>query len=136
MNSEIQIIAIAVSVIVMLFIFYLIRQRRLREEYALLWFAAGLGLIVFSVWRGLLDEIALYVGIAYSPSLLLLGTIILGFLLAMHFSISLSRLMEQNKRLAQEVALLHYQLSQLTKPVVTTSNVVAPQGLSTQSDVS
>jgi hypothetical protein len=136
MNSQIQIIAIVGSVIVVLIIFYLIRQRRLREEYALLWFAAGLGLIVLSVWRGLLDYVALSVGVAYPPSLLLLGAIVLGFLLALHYSISLSRLMEQNKRLAQEVALLHHQVNQITKPVGTTSDVVTPQRLSKQRDVS
>lgn len=126
MNSQVQIIAIVGSVIVMLLIFYLIRQRRLREEYALLWFAAGLGLIVLSVWRGLLDYVALSIGVAYPPSLLLLGAIVLGFLLAMHYSISLSRLMEQNKRLAQEVALLNYRLNQLTRPTGV-SDDVTPQ---------
>jgi hypothetical protein len=40
----------------------------------------------------------------------LLGVILLGFLLALHFSVSLSRLSEQNKRLAQEVALLRLRL--------------------------
>ncbi len=52
-------------------------------------------------------------GIAYSPSVLLLAMIVVGFLLAMHYSISLSRLSEQNKRLAQELALLRYEVERL-----------------------
>ena len=52
MNAQIQVIAIVGSVLVMVFVTQLIRQRRLREEYALLWFIASVGLIVLSVWRG------------------------------------------------------------------------------------
>ena len=113
MNSQVQVIAIAGSLAVMFFIFYLIRQRRLREEYALLWFVAGLGLIALSVWRGLLDAVALRIGVAYPPSVLLLGMLVFGLLVAIHYSISLSKLMDQNKRLALEVTLLRHRLDQL-----------------------
>jgi hypothetical protein len=110
MNSQVQIIAILGSAGVMLFVFYLIRRRKLREEYALLWFAASLGLIFVSVWRNSLEYAARLFGVAYPPSVLLLGVIAVGFLLSIHYSISLSRLAEQNKRLAQELALLRQQL--------------------------
>lgn len=112
MNPQIQIVAIVASVLVMLFVTQLIRKRRLREEYALLWFIASFGLIVLSVWRGLLDRTALLLGVAYPPSLLLLGAILIGFVLAIHFSLSLTRLSEQNKRLAQELAILATALEQ------------------------
>ena len=115
MNSQVQIIAILCSVGVMLLVFQLIRQRKLREEYALLWFAASLGLIILSIWRNSLEFIARLAGVAYPPSVLLLGVIVLGFLLAMHYSISLSRLAEQNKRLAQELALLRCQFDQANR---------------------
>ena len=106
MNAQIQVIAIVGSVLVMVFVTQLIRQRRLREEYALLWFIASAGMIVISVWRGLLDRAAQLLGVAYAPSLLLLGGIVVGFILAIHFSLSLTKLSEQNKKLAQELALL------------------------------
>ncbi len=92
MNPRIQFISILVSVAIMLLVFQLIRRRKLREEYALLWFGAGLVLIVFSIWRPGIDELADLVGIDYGPSLLFLGAIILGFLVALHFSLALSRL--------------------------------------------
>lgn len=108
MNPRIQILAIAGSLSIMVLVFWLIRRRRLREEYTFLWFAASIVLIVLSLWRGLLEVLAGLVGVAYPPSVLLLGGIVLGFLLAVHYSISLSRLAEQNKRLAQELALLRH----------------------------
>lgn len=110
MNFKVQVIAIAASVAVMGFVFQLIRKRKVREEYAILWFLASLALILVSVWRGSLDVAARILGVAYPPSVLLLAAIGLGFAAAIHFSISLSRLAEQNIRLAQEMALLRYRL--------------------------
>lgn len=113
MNREIQFVSLAIALLVMLVVAQLIRTRKLREEYALLWFGASLVLLAFAAKRNLLDQLAGVFGIAYPPSLLLLGTILMGFLLSLHFSISLSRLAEQNKRLAQHVAILELELDQL-----------------------
>lgn len=110
MNPRIQIISVLGSLAVMVLVFNLIRGRKLREEYALLWFGASLALITLSLWRNLLEFAARLAGIAYAPSVLFLGAIVVGFFLAMHYSISLSRLAEQNKRLAQEVALLRHRI--------------------------
>lgn len=115
MNPRIQFIAIAGSIAVILFVFELIRRRKLREEYSFLWFGAGIGLLILSFWRDVLEILAQLTGVAYPPSVLLLGGIVLGFFLAVHYSISLSRLAEQNKRLAQEVALLRHQVNLVGK---------------------
>jgi hypothetical protein len=113
MNPRVQIIAIVGSLLVMLIVFELIRRRRLREEYAFLWFGASIVLIAVSVWRESLEILAHWTGVAYPPSVLLLGMIVLGFFLTLHYSMSLSRLADQNKRLAQEVALLRDELEGL-----------------------
>jgi hypothetical protein len=110
MNPQVQIVAIAASVAVMTVVFELIRRRRLREEYAILWFLGGLVLIGVSLWRASLEWAARALGVAYPPSVLLLAVIGLGFLVAIHFSISLTRLSEQNKRIAQELALLRLRI--------------------------
>ena len=110
-TSTIQILSVIGSVGVMLLVVsQLIRRRRLREEYALLWFVSSILLIVLSVERDFLDTAARLLGVEYAPSLLLLGAIIMGFILSMHFSISLTRLSEENKALAQEVALMRLDL--------------------------
>ncbi|HEV7239980.1 MAG TPA: DUF2304 domain-containing protein [Thermoanaerobaculia bacterium] len=113
MNTELQITSLLTSVLAILLVVQLVRKRRLREDYALLWLAGGLVLLVFSLKKNLLDQLATLVGIAYAPSLLLLGAILLGFLLSMHFSVALSRLAEQNKRLAQELAILRLSVEEL-----------------------
>ena len=51
------------SILLILVVLELIRSRRLRERYALLWLATGLVLLVLSAWRGGLDTIAGWVGV-------------------------------------------------------------------------
>jgi hypothetical protein len=116
MNPRIQILAIIGSILVMLIVAELIRRRKLREEYALFWFGASATLLALSVWRRSLNVLAQMTGVAYPPSLILLGIVVIGFLLAMHYSISLSELAEQNKRLAQEIALLRFRLERISPP--------------------
>ena len=128
MNPRIQVIAVLGSVGIILLVFQLIRQRKLREEYALLWFGASVALIVVSLWRGGLEMAARLAGVAYPPSVLFLGVMVLGFFLAMHYSISLSRLAEQNKRLAQEIALLRQRLDEAEKQAERPSASASPLG--------
>ena len=116
MNVKIQVIAILGSVAIMLLVFWLIRRGRLREEYSFLWFGASAGLILISLWRNSLEILADLFGVAYPPSVLLLAGIILGFFLSLHYSMSLSRLADQNKRLAQELALLRHDFELAARP--------------------
>lgn len=102
--------AIAASVLITLLVIQLIRKRLLSEEYSILWFLTSLVLLLLAIDRHFIDRLAALVGVAYPPSLLLLGSIFAGFVLAMHFSVALSRLSEQSKRLAQELALMRLEL--------------------------
>lgn len=111
MGSRIEVLAFAVSLATLVLIFELIRKRVLREEYALLWLSAGLFIMVLSLWRGLLDRLASWVGIYYPPAALFVVAGLFGFFLSIHFSLVLSRLSDQTRSLAQEVALLRDELS-------------------------
>ncbi len=84
----------------------LVRRRRLVERYALLWISASIVLVVLSLWSGGVHLIATAFGIRTPVNalfLLGLGTV---FVLALHFSVAFSRLSEETKILAQEVARL------------------------------
>jgi hypothetical protein len=105
-NSSVQILSIVVSFGLAGFVLWLISRGRLREETALWWLAAAAGLLLFALRRDLLEWTAAALGIYYPPSVLLLGIVFAGTLLALHFSVSISDLNVQNKRLAQELALL------------------------------
>ncbi|MBX7151255.1 DUF2304 domain-containing protein [bacterium] len=110
---RIQIVAIAVSVGMMLLVFELIRRKKLREKYSLIWFAAGIVMIVLSIWRDLLDRIAFLLGVGYAPALLFMVALGFGAVLMIHFSVVISELSEKNKTLTQEIALLKQELKKI-----------------------
>jgi len=78
----------------------------LKEQYALLWIASAIVLMMLSVWRGLLDIIASILGVAYPPSFLFLVAFLFLLLIVLYFSVVISNISEKNKKLSQEVALL------------------------------
>jgi hypothetical protein len=114
-HSLIQIISIAASIAIILFVISLIRKRKLREEYSILWLIGSVVLIVFSIWRRLVDIIADFVGVAYAPAILLLTGILFGVLMFLHFTVVISKQADENKTLAQEIALLKNRIDKLEK---------------------
>jgi hypothetical protein len=97
--------ALAVLVVVGVVI-ELIRRRKLQERYALLWIVTGAVMFVLAVWRGALYALAEATGVAYPPSALYMVAGLFVLVVLLHYSIVLSRLSDQNKTLAQRIALL------------------------------
>ncbi|MFZ4828797.1 MAG: DUF2304 domain-containing protein [Phototrophicaceae bacterium] len=91
----------------------LVRRRRLREEYSLLWLMTALVLLFTGSNRALLDWLAKSIGIYYPPSALFLIAIVFVLLLLLHTSTVLTRLTQENKQIAQEVALLKEEVRRL-----------------------
>jgi hypothetical protein len=112
LDTQIQIIAVIVTAAIFLVVLELVRRRRLVERYALLWMLAALGLVVLAVWRDLLDIAADLLGIADPPNALFIVAFGIAYLLLLHFSVATSRLSEETKILAQEVARLDSELRQ------------------------
>ncbi len=108
---RVSIVATIASLLLILVVFELIRSRRLRERYALLWLLTGLVLLVLSVWRGGLNTIAGWVGVStYPPAVLFaIGTLFI-LLVLLHYSTVISKLSDQNVILAQRLALLEERL--------------------------
>ena len=108
---RVSIAAAIASVILLLVVFELIRSRRLRERYALLWLLTGVVLLVLSLWRGGLNTIAGWFGISgYPPAILFAVGILFILLVLLHYSTVISKLSDQNSILAQRLALLESRL--------------------------
>src|SRR5918999_4316821 len=107
----VSLIATVASILLILVVFELIRSRRLRERYALLWLATGIVLLALSVWRDGLNTIAGWFGVTgYPPAVLFaVGTLFI-ILVLLHYSTVISKLADQNAILAQRVALLEAEL--------------------------
>ena len=108
----VSIIGTIASVGLVLIVLELIRSRRLRERYALLWLATGVVLAVLCAWRDGLNTIAGWVGIrSYPPAVLFAVGILFILAVLLHYSTVISRLSDQNVILAQRLALLEERLT-------------------------
>lgn len=108
---RIQALGLTASIALFFFIILLIKRRKLKEEYALLWLATTVFFSGLSIFKGSLDLIGSALGIYYAPAavlLLLIGCIIL---ILIHYSTVISKLSEQNQKLAQEIALLRNEIN-------------------------
>lgn len=110
-----QTFSIIGSLVIILFLIELVKSRRLKESYSILWFAIAFAFLLFSLWRDLLEKVAGLMGISYAPAALFLILIIGLYLLSIHFSVVISRLSEKNKNLSQEISLLNLKVKELKK---------------------
>ena len=107
---RVSIVAAVAALVLLVAILELIRSRRLQERYAMLWLLTGVVILVLGLWRGLLSKIADLVGIAYPPSALFVLAAFFILLLLLHYSTVISKLSDENRILAQRLALLQNDL--------------------------
>jgi hypothetical protein len=113
LEGNVQIVAVVVTAVMLAVVLELVRRRRLIERYALLWMTVSAVLLVLAIWNDLLSWAANAVGINLASNALFLAAFGVAFLLLLHFSVATSRLGEESKILAQEVARLDQQLREL-----------------------
>lgn len=104
--SRVAILAIGASVALLLYILEMVRRRKLREEYSIFWLFGSVVILIFSFKKDWLEGASTAVGIFYPPSFLFLVGILFIVLILVHFSITISKLYQMNKKIAQELALL------------------------------
>jgi hypothetical protein len=111
---KISIAAAIASLLLILIVLELIRGRRLKERYALLWLVTGIVLLVLSAWRGGLNTIAGWLGVeTYPPAILFAVATLFIIIVLLHYSTVLSQLDDQSTVLAQRLALLETELARL-----------------------
>jgi hypothetical protein len=114
---KVEMVMILGSVGLLLIVLELVRQRRLKEEYSLLWLLTAVVLLALSLWRSSLDLIAKLMGIFYPPTALF----VIGFgfvlLLLLYFSTIISQLSGENNSLTQRIAILDWRVRQLEEQI-------------------
>lgn len=108
--NRIQIIATVVSFLIFFSVFNLIRRRKLKTEYSLIWLSVSVAFIVFSLWKNSIDWLAGILGIDYAPSVLFLVLLAGIVLILIKFSIIISDQAERIKVLTQELGLIKLEL--------------------------
>ena len=106
-------LALSISLALVAAVLYLVRRRRLREEYTPIWLLVSAALVFLSFRLDLLRELTRAIG-AWTPSstLFFLGELFL-VAICLNYAVRLSRASLLIKNLAQEVALLRAEVAKL-----------------------
>jgi hypothetical protein len=92
---------------------HLIRKHKLREQYALLWLIATVAILILSIFGGIVNALASFFSIAYSPTLPLVAGLLFALMVLLTQSVALSNQADQGRDMAQQMALLEYRLKEL-----------------------
>ena len=110
--NRVTLLSICASAGFLLYILEMVRRRKLREEYSILWLFGSALILVLSLKQEWLIVLAHAAGVVYPPSFLFLIGILFILLILIHFSIAISKLHQMNKKISQEMALLKHRLEE------------------------
>mgnify|MGYP005833429945 CR=1 FL=1 len=113
MSLAARVLLIALGIGILVFVVNLVRTRKLKEEYAILWLFTGIVLVLLPVVIDLLDAISFALGITYPPAFIGLVAAVCILFILFQFSTNISRFSERTKVLAQEVAILKERVRRL-----------------------
>jgi hypothetical protein len=99
-----------VALLLLALIFELLRRRQLREKYAVLWLLVGLVTLPLGFIPSSLDNVSSWLGVASGASLVLFLAVVFLLLICIHLSWEASRLEDETRALAEEVALIRAEL--------------------------
>lgn len=105
-----RLVAFVFSAGLLALIVQLIRTRRLREEYALIWLAAGVTIFALSVFGGLVNWLAGLLRVRYPPTLILVAGLLFALIILLSQSVTISTQADRLRDLAQYVGLLEERL--------------------------
>jgi glycosyltransferase involved in cell wall biosynthesis len=104
-----RLVAMAGALVVMAVIVDLVRRRRLKEEYSVLWLLTAVVLLVLAGWLEALQWITVKIGgVAPSSTLFFFG-LLFAFMMLLHFSVRVSALERKLTSLVQEIGLMGVQ---------------------------
>jgi len=108
-------IAAITGVAIAIWVLYLYRKKRLKEDHAILWLGVSVAVVLVATWTDLLLALKLAVGADNPTDVLFAAFLAFLLIVSIYYSMKISELTEQNRKLAQEVALLR-------TPVTSTSS--------------
>ncbi len=108
-----QIFALILSVLVFVVVVDMVRKRRLREEYSVLWLVTSVLMFMLVLRYEWLVSLTALIGAGLPTTTLFLFSIIFLMLLSVQFCIKISRLTDQVKNLSQENALMKREIESL-----------------------
>jgi len=103
---QVRIMSLVISVFFVVYVIWLVRNRKLRETDSFLWILAGLAIFVIAIWVKPLVLFTRLIGATYPVSVLFFGALMFLIFTSLWMTTRISELSEQVKDLAQTITLL------------------------------
>jgi hypothetical protein len=106
MDVRIRILTIGGALALLMLVIDLVRRRKLKEEYSLLWVVIAVLTLLVSIWFSLLRGVTHFIGAISPASTLFFFGLLFCLVLLLHFSVRISALERRLTTLVQEVGLM------------------------------
>lgn len=104
-DTRLRIITVVGALLLLVLVLDLVRRRKLKEEYSVLWVLTALVVFVLAAWYGLLTSITDLLGLSAPASTIFFFGLIFFLLLLLHFSVRVSTLERRLTALVQDLGL-------------------------------
>ena len=105
MSAAAQVLTIIIALGGFFLVLFLVRRRKLKERFAVTWLIVGVGMVVLALARPLLDRLSTALGIQSGTTTVFLIAVLVILGIQLQLSVSVSRLEERLRDLAEFVAL-------------------------------
>ena len=106
MDARIRILTIGGALAILLMVIELVRRRKLKEEYSVLWVVTAVLTLLVSIWFSLLRHVTNAIGAISPVSTLFFFGLLFCLVLLLHFSVRISSLERRVTSLVQEVGIM------------------------------
>lgn len=119
---------VVLTVFMLILVGNLLRSRRIRERYAVLWVVVGLIMLILVAFPGVLSWLAVLVGVAVPSNLLFTLAIIMLLGITLQLTLEVSRAEDRSRVLAEHVAILNLEMHEagLDVPPTTDTTKTGP----------
>ena len=117
MPPRIQIISILICIFLVTYVFELVRRKHLNEEYSMGWLITGVSMLALSVSDGLIKWVSELVGATLFTSTLFFFGLLFLMVICLHFSIRISALTNQVRKLTQSIGILDLEKKTLERQI-------------------
>lgn len=117
LSTRAHLFVVVVSLATIVWMIQMVRKRKLRTKYSLLWVFVAIILATVAVFPGLLERLSHAAGVYYPPATLLFMAVGFLFVVVVHFSWEFSRSEERLRAMAEEFALLRAEHEKLERQV-------------------
>lgn len=108
--SSTTVLGLVTAAGILALLFEMMRRRRLREKYAILWALVAVAVLLLAVFPVILTEATDLLGLQLPSNLLFFGASVVILAMTLQHSSELGRLEERTRTLAEELALLRLEL--------------------------